>query len=684
MGKDNRLNQFVDKWYEYFHHNYVLYDDVYNAAFNYDCQLLGFDLEVGEQIVDNFEDDLCNVYLFTYHLSKFIDVHQLGSLIYYFWNETVGYEYCPGFPLDSDRLAWLLIGLNKLKMLIKNQTDCFNGSISKIHLKGDISKRVFSYNSNVTLFQELIINDEGLVTFKKYGLNNSGKRIELNKGQLIKIDKDKVQSVFDAINLFLVMENAVKVLKDKGTWEATIIDKNGDSFNYNGYLNKGCFYNKELSNYIRMQLGLLDDVFCFDGFLYNFKISKLTLDYNSIDLNNDQNFTKHEKLVFDRNQEMIEYQIEDFTYNATFRFNIDLDDLLDSKDAKNLLRCNNFNVDARERESNIRRWYQLKIETELHGYFEINGMYDYYGLPGEYLNFILFIKRQMKLLLHFDILDNSIANEKVRIINQYILCKVVFDYYSTKIYHFLSKEEDNINQGDHVVVSGGYNNKEVVGKVISVNYYDLKDLPADINKLKYIIRKAEDEPIKIYHRNPIKIHKDFNEVVNYPSDYVVVHVETTGLNPVDDYIIEIGAIKYNNFKEVERFSCLVNPNIAISAKITEISGLTNSDLVNESTIDDVLPQLIAFIAKLPLLGYNVKFEIDFIANACLRLSLKLIDNQILSVANLVRKTISLPNYKLITVKDFLGLTDNKLVNAIDDCVAINEAYIHCVNNMDDN
>ena len=44
MGKDNRLNQFVDKWYEYFHHNYVLYDDVYNAAFNYDCQLLGFDL----------------------------------------------------------------------------------------------------------------------------------------------------------------------------------------------------------------------------------------------------------------------------------------------------------------------------------------------------------------------------------------------------------------------------------------------------------------------------------------------------------------------------------------------------------------------------------------------------------------------------------------------------------------
>ena len=69
---------------------------------------------------------------------------------------------------------------------------------------------------------------------------------------------------------------------------------------------------------------------------------------------------------------------------------------------------------------------------------------------------------------------------------------------------------------------------------------------------------------------------------NYIDNYVVFDLETTGCNPVNDYIIEIGAIKIENGEIHSVYNQMINPKIAIPPLITNITGITN-DMVKDKT-----------------------------------------------------------------------------------------------------
>jgi hypothetical protein len=78
-------------------------------------------------------------------------------------------------------------------------------------------------------------------------------------------------------------------------------------------------------------------------------------------------------------------------------------------------------------------------------------------------------------------------------------------------------------------------------------------------------------------------------------DYVVFDIETSGLNPHKDKIIEIGAIKYINNEKVEEFSYLIDPEIKLEPIITRVTGLTDEDLKGKKKIEEVLPMFLNFI-----------------------------------------------------------------------------------------
>ena len=54
-------------------------------------------------------------------------------------------------------------------------------------------------------------------------------------------------------------------------------------------------------------------------------------------------------------------------------------------------------------------------------------------------------------------------------------------------------------------------------------------------------------------------------LLNFPDNYVAVDLETTGLDPAWNEIIEIGAIRVKNRKEIEKFSMLVQPKMMYKA-----------------------------------------------------------------------------------------------------------------------
>lgn len=94
--------------------------------------------------------------------------------------------------------------------------------------------------------------------------------------------------------------------------------------------------------------------------------------------------------------------------------------------------------------------------------------------------------------------------------------------------------------------------------------------------------------------------------------YIAVDLETTGLSPVENEILEIGAVFVENGKIINTFSELVKPTVKIPPRITEITGIYDNMVADKSPISEVLEQFLVFAGDRPLLGHNLKFDYSFL------------------------------------------------------------------------
>lgn len=164
----------------------------------------------------------------------------------------------------------------------------------------------------------------------------------------------------------------------------------------------------------------------------------------------------------------------------------------------------------------------------------------------------------------------------------------------------------------------------------------------------------------------------------FVTDFVVIDFETTGLNPFFSNIIQIGAVRYCNFKIIEKFDMLVNPHEYITESITRINGISNEDVIDAPTIDVVLPLLLEFIGRDTLIAHNAPFDMKFLLVNMERLKIKADLGDVIDTLWLVQNYIHhLPNYKLPTLKAFLKLDDYSSHEAIADCIVTGAVYKYC-------
>ncbi|NMC46228.1 MAG: DNA polymerase III subunit epsilon [Chloroflexi bacterium] len=96
------------------------------------------------------------------------------------------------------------------------------------------------------------------------------------------------------------------------------------------------------------------------------------------------------------------------------------------------------------------------------------------------------------------------------------------------------------------------------------------------------------------------------------SRIVAFDLETTGLDPQHDKIIEIGAVKFEGEKVLETYQTLINPQRLISPEITQITSITNEMVRNAPLIEEVKAEFADFLEDVPLLGHNVQFDLSFL------------------------------------------------------------------------
>lgn len=103
--------------------------------------------------------------------------------------------------------------------------------------------------------------------------------------------------------------------------------------------------------------------------------------------------------------------------------------------------------------------------------------------------------------------------------------------------------------------------------------------------------------------------------ISMMQSYVSIDLETTGLNPRTDKIIEIGAVKVIDGVIGESFSTLVNPGRKLERRITELTGLREENLTGAPSIQEILPEVFQFLEELPLLGHSILFDFSFLKKA---------------------------------------------------------------------
>jgi len=148
-----------------------------------------------------------------------------------------------------------------------------------------------------------------------------------------------------------------------------------------------------------------------------------------------------------------------------------------------------------------------------------------------------------------------------------------------------------------------------------------------------------------------------------PDTFVSIDIETTGLDPNINEIIEVGAVKVEHGKITAEYSELVKPSHPIPEFITHITGITNEEVQNAGTIDDVIPSFLDFISGFRLLGQNVGFDVAFLRRAAGIGKIGMAVNNI-SLARILLPC--LPSYSLDSLIDFFALKPEKRHRALDD------------------
>lgn len=170
--------------------------------------------------------------------------------------------------------------------------------------------------------------------------------------------------------------------------------------------------------------------------------------------------------------------------------------------------------------------------------------------------------------------------------------------------------------------------------------------------------------------------------VNLDSVFVVFDIETTGLNPKNDNIIEIGAVKISNRKVIDSFSTFVHIDKKLPGKIIELTSITDDMLQGQPEIDEALPAFLDFAKECVLVAHNAKFDLGFIKEKAKVLSIENYNPPVLDTLELSKALIKdVKNHRLNTLTKKLGINLINHHRAVDDANATGQLLIILLNKL---
>lgn len=162
------------------------------------------------------------------------------------------------------------------------------------------------------------------------------------------------------------------------------------------------------------------------------------------------------------------------------------------------------------------------------------------------------------------------------------------------------------------------------------------------------------------------------------SEYVVFDIETTGLSPTNNRIIEIGAVRIKDGRIQDTFSEFVNPEVPIPYTITKLTSITDAMVQNAPTIEVILPKFLEYIGDASVVAHNATFDTGFIRENAKRLGL-VFDSTIVDTMTLAHILLpELGKYTLDRLCKQFGVVNEHHHRACDDAAATAEIFVKMI------
>lgn len=215
--------------------------------------------------------------------------------------------------------------------------------------------------------------------------------------------------------------------------------------------------------------------------------------------------------------------------------------------------------------------------------------------------------------------------------------------------------------------------------------------PIDFDGLKLMLRPSSSRLAKRYEKSADQLHSGYSKASKFLkarqmsrrdpfpawNDYVVIDVETTGLSPYQDEILEIGAIKVRNHEVIGQYQTLIKINGKIPQDVAKLTGITDEMLEQQGKpLKEALTEFMEFVQDLPVIVHNSDFDYAFLRAACGRFGLPLFSNRRLDTLAMARRFVDhVANFRLETLLEHFGIEVTGLHRSLNDCFAAMQLYI---------
>lgn len=156
-----------------------------------------------------------------------------------------------------------------------------------------------------------------------------------------------------------------------------------------------------------------------------------------------------------------------------------------------------------------------------------------------------------------------------------------------------------------------------------------------------------------------------------PDNYIVLDIETTGLEPEEEDIVEISIVNVVNKQPKTWYTRLIKPKAVLPLEVSKINGITNEMIQDKPYIETVIDDILEFIGDSTIIGYNVNFAIKFLSAN----SPKILTNKTVDVAWYCREWIEdLEHYRLKDVSAYFNVKNTNKPRSLNDCLVIHKCY----------